>query len=64
MSKQSYFKQFSLASVHSLVLFNPYIGLYQVIPLRATVDPGAVTMKGYPALPKAPLLLKPHYQIV
>ena len=28
MSKQFYFKQFSLAKVHSLVLLDPYIGPY------------------------------------
>ena len=38
MSKQFYFKQFSLAKVHSLVLFDPYIGLYQVLPLRDRVE--------------------------
>ena len=59
MSKQFYFKQFSLAYVHSLnevrslnvkivlfqviqfsisTLFDPYIGPYQVPPLRARVD--------------------------
>ena len=29
MSKQSYFKQFSLVKVQSLVLFDPSIGPYQ-----------------------------------
>ena len=47
-----------------LVLFNPYIGPYQVVPLRARVDLGAMAMKGYPAFHKAPALLELHHQIV
>ena len=47
-----------------LVLFNPQIGHYQVLPLRARVDLGAMAMKGYSAFPKAPALLEPHHQIV
>ena len=47
-----------------LVLFNPYIGPYQVLPLRARVDLGVMAMKGYSAFPKAPVLLEPHHQIV
>ena len=43
-----------------LVLFNPY----QVLPLRARVDMGAMATKGYFAIPKTPALLEPHYQIV
>ena len=64
MSKQFYFKQLSLASVHTLVLFDPYIGPYQVLPLRARVDLGAMATKEYSAFPKAPALLEPHHQIV
>ena len=45
MSKQFYFKQFSLASVRSLVLFDPYIGPSQVLPLPARVDLGAMATK-------------------
>ena len=37
---------------------------YQVLPLRARVDLGAMAMKGYSAFPKAPALLEPHHQIV
>ena len=33
-----------------LVLFNPQIGPYQVLPLRARVDLGAMAMKGYRVL--------------
>ena len=64
MSKQLSFKQFSLAQVHSLVLFDPYIEPYQVLPLRARVDFGAMAIKGFSAFPKAPALLEPHHQIV
>ena len=35
-----------------LVLFNPYMGPYQVLPLRARVDLGAMAMKGYSTFPK------------
>ena len=38
MSKQFYFKKFSLAYVHSLVLFDPRIVPYYVLPLRAIED--------------------------
>ena len=47
-----------------LVLFNPEIGPYQVLPFRAKVDLGAMVMKGYSAFPKAPALLEPQHQIV
>ena len=56
---QFYFKQ-----VHILVLFNHKIGPYQVLPLRARVDLGAMEMKGYSAFPKVPTLLEPNHQIV
>ena len=47
-----------------LVLFNPEIGPYQVLPLRARMDLGAMAMKGYSAFPKAPALLETLHQIV
>ena len=47
-----------------LVLFNPYIGPYQVLPGRARVDLVAIAMKGYSTFPKAPASLEPHHQIV
>ena len=47
-----------------LVLFDPQIGPYQVLPLWARVDLGAMVMKGYSAFSKAPALLEPHHQIV
>ena len=43
-----------------LVLFNPLLGPYQMLPFRARVDIGAMAMKGYSAFPKAPALLEPH----
>ena len=52
MTKQFYFKQLSLALVHRLVLFNPYIGPSQVLPIQARVNLGAMAMKGYSAFPK------------
>ena len=76
MSKQFYFKQFNLAYLrslnaktvnsqkHGLVLFDPLIGPYQVLPLQARVDLGSLAMKEYSAFPKAPALLEPHHQIV
>ena len=47
-----------------LVLFNPWIGLYQVLPQLDRVNLGAMAMKGCFVFPKAPALLKPHHQIV
>ena len=38
MWKQSNFKQFSLAYINSLVLYDPYIGPYQVLPLPGRED--------------------------
>ena len=65
MTKQFYFKSFSLAQVHSLVIFDPLIEPYQVLPLRTKVDLGVMAMKGYSStFSKAPALLEPHYQIV
>ena len=62
MSEQFYFKQFSLAQEHSLVLFDPYIGPYQVLPLWARVDLGVMTMKGYSTFPQISGL-EPHHQM-
>ena len=46
------------------LLFNPYIGPYQALPLWARLDLGAIAIKGYSAFPKAPALLEPGHQIV
>ena len=54
--------QFSISM--PLVLFNPQIGPYQVLPRRATVDLGAMAMKRCFVFPKALALLGPHHQIV
>ena len=64
MSKQFYFKQFSLALAYCLVLFDPQIGPYQVLPLSARVDLGEMAIKGYSTFPKSPALLEPYHQIV
>ena len=45
-----------------IVLFDPYIGLKQVISLRARVDLRAIAMKKQSTFPKAPGL-EPHHQI-
>ena len=47
-----------------LVLFNPLIGPYQVLPFRARLDQGAMAMKWCSAFPKASASLEPHHQIV
>ena len=46
-----------------IVLFNPELGPYHVLPHRVRMDLGARAMKGYFAFPKAHLLLEPHQQI-
>ena len=46
------------------VLFDPQIGPFQVLPLRARVDLGVMAIKRYSTFPKAPALLEPHHQIV
>ena len=46
------------------MLFDPQIGPYQVLPLRARVNLGLIAMNGYSAFSKAPALLKPHHQNV
>ena len=58
--KQFYFKQFSLAQVHCLVLFNPEIELL----LRERVDLGAMLIKEFSAFLKTPVLLKSRVRIV
>ena len=51
--------QFSISM--QLVLFNPWIGPYQMLPFRARVDLGAMEMKECSAFPKAPASLEPHH---
>ena len=41
-----------------------YIGPYQVLLLQAKVDLGVMAMKRYSTFPKAPALLKAHYQML
>ena len=45
------------------VVFDLYIGPYQVLPLQARVDLRVIAMKGYSTFPKAPALLETHNQI-
>ena len=56
----------SRLSTHSLngqiVLFEPSVGPYQVLPHRVRVDQVAIAMKWYTTLPKAPWL-EPDLQI-
>ena len=47
-----------------LVLFNPYIGPYQVLPRWARVDLGAMAVKGCSAFPIAQVSLESRHQIV
>ena len=61
MIKQFYLQQFNLVC-HLFAL--SYLGRYQVLQLRATVDLGVMAMRVYSAFPKAPLLLEPLHQIV
>ena len=42
----------------------PLIRPYQALPFRASVDQGAMALKGYSTFPKAPASLEPHHQIV
>ena len=45
--KTVHFEQFSLALLYSFVLFDLYIELYQILPLRAWMDLGVMAMKGH-----------------
>ena len=61
MIKQFYFKKFYLAYIIcfaqfkcQIVLFDPLIRPYQVLPFRGRVDLGVMAMKGYTIFPKAP----------
>ena len=62
--KQFYIKQFSLAKVLGLVLFDPYMGPYQALPLQDSVVLGTMAKKKSSAFLKASVLLEPHHQIV
>ena len=46
------------------VLFDTYIGPNQLLPLRASVDLGAMAMKENFEFHNAPELLEPHHKIV
>ena len=51
MSKQFYFKQLSLAQVHSSVLFDPWIGKYQVLTSPDKIGPGNGDSEGILCIP-------------
>ena len=53
--------QFSISML--LVLFNPQIRPFQVLPFGARVNLGAMAMKGRSAFHKALAFLEPHHQI-
>ena len=53
MSILSYFKQFSLAKVHNLVLFDQLIGPYLVLPILTRVDLRAMAVKRYSVFPQS-----------
>ena len=57
------FQKIKLGKGHSLGLFDPKIGPYQVLPLRDRVNLGAMVMKGYSVMPKSLALLQSHHQI-
>ena len=55
---------FLLIYLHTyFVLFDPYIGSYQVLSLRVKMDLGAMAMKGYLIFAKSPNL-EPHHLMV
>ena len=59
--------QFSFVCIQckcQTILFNPLIGPYQELSLRARVDLEAMAMKRYSAFLNAPALLGTHHQIV
>ena len=47
--------------VHDLFLFDRQIGPYQVLPLWARVNLGAIAIKGFSAFPKAAAFLNSHH---
>ena len=63
MSKQFYFKQFSLVSAQFSYIW-PIDRTLLDATLRAKLHLGAMAIKGYSAFPKAPALLEPDHQII
>ena len=64
ISSYSLYSNNSVYHKYAVSSIQPIDKRYQVLPLRARVDLGAMAMKGYSAFPKAPALLEPHHQIV
>ena len=54
------FNQFKCHSI----LFESWIGSYQVLPLRVRVHLGAMEINGYSAFPNDPALLEHEHHIV
>ena len=54
--------QFSISM--PLILFNTWVGHYQVLPRRAREELRAMAMKGCSVFPKDPALPRPHHQTV
>ena len=46
------------------ILFDPYIGPYQVLTLRTRADLGVMAVTSYSAFPNALALLEPNHQII
>ena len=59
--KKIFYEQFSLASVRGFILFDAWMGPYQILPLWYRVDLGAMSMKKYSAFHN--VFLDPHHQI-
>ena len=63
LSKTFLFQTIQFNISMPLVLFNPKIGPYQVLPCWARVDLGAMAMKGCSAFPKAPASQEPPIRL-
>ena len=67
MSKLFNFEQFSLALIEfksQTLLFDPCIDSYQMLQFQASVDVGAMAIKGYSAFLKAQALMDPRHHFV
>ena len=61
----SYFSQIIQFRISMpLVLFNPSIGPYQVLPHRDQSVPGSDVNEGVLRIPQSSSIAEPHYQIV
>ena len=60
MSKTVLFQAVQFRISAQFILFDPLIGPYQLLPFQASVNLGAMAMKGYSTFGKAQALLEPH----